>query len=65
MIENMQVEYNKLIDDFEKNQGTYSELVRKTKQSEILEVQDKINNFQQNASQQLQQKNIELLQPIY
>ena len=65
MIENMQVEYNKLIDDFEKNQGTYSELVSKTKQSEILEVQNKINSFQQNASEQLKQRNIELLQPIY
>ena len=65
MLENMHVEYNKLVDDFEINQDTYSELVKRTKQSEILEVQNKITNFQKNASEQLQQRNVELLQPIY
>lgn len=65
MLENMQVELNKLVDDFETNQGTYSELVRKTKESEILRVRENIYNFQQNASQQLQQRNLELFRPIY
>ena len=65
MLENMQVELNKIVDDFETNKGTYSELIRKTKESEILEMRDKIYNFQQNASQQLQQRNLELLRPIY
>jgi len=65
MLENMQVELNNLENDFEKKQGTYSELIKKTKESEILEMREKIYNFQQNASQQLQQRNYELLQPIY
>lgn len=65
MLENMQVEYNKMTDDFIKNENTYSDLVKKEKQSQIMEMQEKITNFQENASDQLQQRNNELLQPIY
>lgn len=65
MLENMQVELNNLVNDFDNNQKTFSELIRKTKESEILEMRDKIYNFQQNAQQRLQQRNFELLQPIY
>jgi outer membrane protein len=64
MLENMQVEYNKLIDDFDKNEAAYSELIKENKRNEIAGVQDKISKFQQNAQQQLQQRNNELIQPI-
>jgi len=64
MYENMQVELNKLVDDFENNQASFSDLIRKTKESEILRVRDNLVSFQQNANQQLSQKNAELLQPI-
>lgn len=65
MLENMQVELNNLVNDIEINLESYSALIKKTKESEILEMRDKIYNFQQNAQQQLQQRNYELLQPIY
>ena len=65
MLENMQVELNNLVNDLEINQKTFSELIRKTKESEILDMRDKIYNFQQSAQQRLQQRNFELLQPIY
>ena len=65
MLENMQVELNNLANDFEINQEAFSELIRKTKESEILDMREKIYNFQQNANTQLQQRNYELLQPIY
>jgi len=65
MLENMQVELNNLENDYETNQENYSELIKKTKESEIMEMREKIYNFQQNANQQLQQRNYELLQPIY
>lgn len=65
MLENMQVELNNLENDYETKQENYSELIKKTKESEIMEMREKIYNFQQNANQQLQQRNYELLQPIY
>jgi outer membrane protein len=65
MLEEMQVELNNLVNDYETNQGNYSDLIRKTKESEIMGMREKIFNFQQNANQQLQQRNYELLQPIY
>ncbi len=65
MLEEMQVEYNKLLNDYQKNINTYSELIRTTKESDLIEMQNRIQAFQQNASQQLQQRNSELMQPIY
>lgn len=65
MLEEMQVELNNLENDYETNQANYSDLIRKTKESEIMGMREKIFNFQQNANQQLQQRNYELLQPIY
>jgi len=65
MLENMQVELNNLENDFASNREAFSDLIRKTKESEILDMRGKIYNFQQNAQQQLQQRNFELLQPIY
>jgi len=65
MLEKMQVEYNNLINDYQENKDKYSELVRSTKESEIIEMQNRIETFNQNASQQLQKRNDELMQPIY
>lgn len=65
MLENMQVEYNKMVNDYQQNLNSYSELVKNTKESELMEMQNRIQTFQQNASQQLQERNYELLQPIY
>jgi outer membrane protein len=63
--EEMQVIYNKLVDDYQKGQNTYSELVKKAKESEILDKQKRLQEFEQNASITLQQRNVELIQPIY
>ena len=65
MNEEMQVEYNKLVNDYQENLNTYSDMVRSTKESAIFEMQNKIQSFQENASQQLQERNAELMQPIY
>jgi outer membrane protein len=63
-IENMQTEYNKMIEDFGNNQATYTESEKQNKRNEIAQLQSKIAGFQQNAQQQLQQRNTELIQPI-
>ena len=65
MLEEMQVEYNKLVSEYQENLSTYSEVIRSTKESDIFEMQNRIQTFQQNASQQLQQRGTELMQPIY
>ena len=45
--------------------ASYSEVIRSTKESDIVEMQNRIQTFQQNASQQLQDRGAELMQPIY
>jgi outer membrane protein len=63
--EEMQVIYNKLVDDYTNGQSTYSALVKKTKEDEILDKQKRIQEFEQDATRTLQTRNAELLQPIY
>jgi outer membrane protein len=63
--EEMQVIYNKLVDDYTKGQSTFSELVKKAKEDEILDKQKRLQEYEQNATATLQRRNGELLQPIY
>jgi outer membrane protein len=63
--EEMQVIYNKLVDDYTKGLSTYSVLVKKAKEDEILDKQKRLQEFEQNATATLQKRNTELLQPIY
>ncbi len=62
--DDMTVVYNKMMDDYEKGQSTYSELVKKNKESELLDKQKRLQEFEQNASATLQKRNSELIQPI-
>lgn len=63
--EEMQVVYNRLVDDYTKGQATYSEVVKKAKEGEILDMQKRLQEFERNASAALQKRNTELIQPIY
>jgi len=63
--EEMQVIYNKLVDDYTKGQSTYSEIVKKAKEDEILDKQKRLQEFERNATATLQKRNTELIQPIY
>ena len=56
--------YNKMFDDYEKSQSTYSDLVKKTKEAELLDKQKRLEEFEQNAQSTLQKRNSELIQPI-
>ena len=51
--------------NYQQNIDSYSQLIQQTKETELLEMQNKIQAFQQTATQQLQQRNYELMQPIY
>jgi outer membrane protein len=63
--EEMQAVYNKFLDDFQRDLPTYSELMRKTKEAEVIDKQKRISEFEQTASATLQQRNEQLIQPIY
>lgn len=63
--EQMQVIYNQLVDEYQKGQSTFSELIKKAKESEILDKQKRLQEFEQNATKTLQQRNMDLVQPIY
>jgi outer membrane protein len=60
--EEMQVIYNKLVDDYTKGLSTYSEIVKKAKEDEIIDKQKRLQEFEQNATATLQKRNTELLQ---
>lgn len=65
LFEEMNVEYNKMFEDFQAKQDTYSDLVKKTKGEDLLAKQNRLTQFEQNANNTLQQHNIEMLQPVY
>lgn len=58
-------EHEKNVEKFEAEKDTYSDFVRRAKQSELVESAQKIQNFQQTAGQQLQKRNLALNQPVY
>jgi outer membrane protein len=63
-LEEMQVELNKKYDDYLKNRDKYTELIRQTKESEIADMQERYQQFESIASQELQTERNRLLQPI-
>ena len=60
----MQAEFNKKYDEFNKNSKTYNELVKTTRETELQDLSKRLQQFQTNAQQTLQQLNQKLLKPI-
>lgn len=63
-MERMQVEFNNKYEDYINNAETYSELIRQTKESELGDLQNRIQQFQSIAQEDLAQRRTELFQPI-
>ena len=63
-LEIMQVEYNNKLNDYTNEAEKLSDLVRQTKEEELVGLQQRIQNFSQNADLQLQNKQGELMQPL-
>jgi outer membrane protein len=63
-LELMQVEYNNKLDQFVKDSKNLTDLVKTNKEQELADMQTRIANFQQQAQVQLQDKQVELLNPI-
>jgi outer membrane protein len=64
-LELMSVELNNKSEAYTKESKNLTDLVRQTKEQELVDLQRRIQEFQTNAQSQFQNKQIELLQPIY
>jgi len=63
-LELMQVELNNKSDAYTKESKNLTEIVRQTKEQELMDMNNRIQQFQASAQQQLQEKQAELFQPI-
>lgn len=63
-LKSMQAEAEKRYNDYVANQAGWTELIRQTKQREIQDMSSRMEEFQQNAQKQLQEREAELLKPI-
>jgi outer membrane protein len=60
----MQAEFNKKYQDYSRNMDTYSPLVRKTKENELRDLNDRIEQFKTSAQEELENKGIEIYNPV-
>ncbi len=60
----MAAEYQNKVKALEEKRATYSDLVRQSKEAELQEIGRRVQEFQQTAQQDLQQKEAELFQPL-
>jgi outer membrane protein len=64
-LELMTVELNNKNDAYTKEAKNLTDIVKQTKEQELIDLNKRIQEFQQNAQEQLQTKQGELFQPIY
>lgn len=55
----------KKVEDYKAKSSTYSEVMKKTKQDEIIGLEQDVANFQKNGTTMTQLKQDELLRPLY
>ena len=60
----MGTEYQNKVQDYQANEATMSNLVKQSKEKEILDLQNRIQQFQANAESEFESKRAELLAPI-
>ncbi len=63
-MDELQVEYNKKLQDYQQQMDQLTDLIRKTKEEELMRLQKSIQDFQVAAQQEMQKKQQELMQPI-
>lgn len=63
-MEQIQVEFNNKLADFQKNQATMAASVKQMRQQELEQLQQRFSEFQQIAQQDFQKKEGELLEPV-
>ncbi len=63
-IEDMILEYQNKVQDYQANLATMSDIIRQTKEKEIADLEQRIQTFQQNAELDFQNKQAELYNPL-
>jgi outer membrane protein len=64
-LEKLQVEYNNKLQNYVGAQDTLSNTVRQLRERELRELQTRIQEFQAGAQEDLQRREMELIQPIF
>jgi outer membrane protein len=62
--EGINVEFNTKYQKYLQEEKTLTDLVKKTRMEEIQSYQERLNQFRENAQQEIQKKQAELMQPI-
>ena len=57
-------EYNTKANQYQQKSSTWTTAIRESKEKELMEIQNRVQEFQQSISQELQQKQAELMNPI-
>lgn len=60
----MAAEYQTKVQDYQANQATMSNLIRSSKEKEIVDLETRISEFQSSADLALQNKQVELITPL-
>ncbi len=60
----MYAEYQNKLQDYQANQATLSNLIRQSKEKEIVDLETRISEFQASADVAMQNKQLELLNPL-
>ena len=63
-IQNMYAEYQTKANDYRANAATMSDIIKQTKEKEILDLEERISTFQQTAEVDFQNKQQELYNPL-
>jgi outer membrane protein len=63
-LQTMYQEYQNKLADYQTNVNTMSTIIKQTKEKELGDLETRIQDFQQQADQDLQNKQIELVQPL-
>jgi outer membrane protein len=57
-------EYNTKATQYQQKSATWTPAIKESKEKELMEIQNRVQEFQQTISQELQQKQAELMNPI-
>ena len=63
-MESMQTEYNNKVNTYQQKQATWTAAIKESKEAEIIEMQQRLQQFQQTAGSDLQQLQATLFNPI-
>jgi len=64
ILQEMQVEFNKKYQSYLEKQDSLSPIVKKAKEEELQQLQERVQNYQQTAQQDIQKRESALLKPI-